>query len=172
MTGILGGTIMKLVGNDNSGAGRLLVSAGRSAIMNAIGGNPLAFGGVAGDLLDLLTRSAAGETASGPPGRRGGDIKESVGVAVKKARGRKAHEKWLANNSWRFDWRSQPRRPAGTDEGGEWMEGRLDHPVAVKYPLSRRVRQQRTKALKAFRSRQKAMGKVNTRTIRTSWGDY
>lgn len=160
--GILGGLVMKLVANDTTGAGRLLESAGKSAIVGAAG--PL--GGVAGSLLDLLTRSAAGETFSR------GAVKEKVVSAAKKKRQRLSHEQWMKENGWRFDWRSQPRRPAGTDAGGEWMEGRLDYPVAVKYTLSRRERQRRTRAIKAYKARQIAGGKPKTRTIRTAWGDY
>jgi uncharacterized protein (DUF1684 family) len=84
----------------------------------------------------------------------------------------KAHQAWLNDNHWRFDWRSQPRRPAGTEAGGEWMEGRLDYPVAVKYHVSRRQRQRRTRAMKAYKARQAALGVTKTRTIRSSWGDY
>jgi hypothetical protein len=153
----------------------MLEEVGREALsnLNPAGGSP---DGPVGTLLDLLKQSAElseVEVRSGGRSQRsGGSFRDKVSSAVQKRRNRKAHEKWLADNSWRFDWRSQPRRPAGTPEGGEWMEGRLDHPVAVKYHLSRRVRQQRSKALKAYKARRAEMGDTRTRTIRTSWGDY
>lgn len=85
---------------------------------------------------------------------------------------RRRHAEWLRDNRWRFDWRSQPRRPAGTDEGGEWMEGRLDHMAEMKNPYSRSQRQRAIRSVKAYKSRQRAAGNMNTRTIRTAWGDF
>jgi hypothetical protein len=93
-------------------------------------------------------------------------------TAAERRKYNEMHRQWLRDNQWRFDWRSQPRRPAGTEAGGEWMPGRLDYMAELKNPVSRSKRQAGTRAVKAYIRRQRAMGNMNTRTIRTSWGDF
>lgn len=63
---------------------------------------------------------------------------------------------WLRENQWRFDWRSQPRRPAGTEAGGEWLPGRLDYMAEQKAPLSRKQRQALGRHRRWVKSNQKA----------------
>lgn len=82
------------------------------------------------------------------------------------------HQEWLNDNRWRFDWRSQPRRPAGSEAGGEWMEGRLDYQAETKKAFSRSVIRRRTRSMRQYKARQKAMGNNTTRTIRSAWGDF
>lgn len=169
--GILGGFVAKLATNNEGAALLLLENAGKSAILSMVRGWPGA--GVAEsvvDWLDDLEEESGGAGGRGKGGRsRGAKI---IGRVIRK-RNQKTHQQWLHDNSWRFDWRSQPRRPAGTDAGGEWMPGRLDHPVeGVKYHLSRRERQRRTRAIKAYKARMMALGHTHTRTIKTSWGEY
>jgi hypothetical protein len=152
-----------LIKDDSKGVVRLLQDAGRSAIISALGlgGSPF------GPALSTLLRAAMRDGGRGLPDGGGGKMS-----AAKKRAYSRSHAEWMAENNWRFDWRSQPRRPAGTEAGGEWMEGRLDYPVAVKYHVSRRERQRRTRAIKAYKARQVAAGNMNTRKIRTSWGEY
>lgn len=52
---------------------------------------------------------------------------------------RKSRGEWL-DESWRHDWRSQPRDP----QTGEWVPGRLKHPYISKG--ARRLRLKRRKA--------------------------
>lgn len=129
------------------------VAAGKRLIRRTLGGGPL--GSASGRALRALMSS---ET-----------VRDVALTAAQRRAFARAHQEWLADNRWRFDWRSQPRRPAGTEAGGEWMEGRLDYPVQVKYHVSRRERQRRTRAIKAYKAR---MAGTKTRTIRTSWGEY
>lgn len=97
---------------------------------------------------------------------------EAKQTAAERRKYRELHSQWLRDNQWRFDWRSQPRRPAGTAAGGEWMEGRLDYMAEIKNPVSRSKRRAGSRAVKAYIQRQRAAGNMNTRTIRTAWGDY
>lgn len=60
-----------------------------------------------------------------------------------------SREHWLSD-AWKHDWRSQPRSPAGSSIGGEWIDGRLDHPFVGapaigkgKQKSSRKSRQMR-----------------------------
>lgn len=80
------------------------------------------------------------------------------------------HEVWLEQNRWRFDWRSQPRQPAGRPEGGEWIEGRLDYPVGVKQKYSRAYKRNARRAIMAYRARRAELGETKFRPINTSWG--
>lgn len=93
-------------------------------------------------------------------------------TAAEKRAGRIRHQEWLKDNRWRFDWRSQPRRPKGSDAGGEWMEGRLDYQAETKKAFSRSVMRRRTRSMRQYKARQKAMGNNTTRTIRSAWGDF
>lgn len=69
-------------------------------------------------LLEKLQQSVA----QLPPSRGGG--RKAVWRSSDWASSR---EHWLAD-AWKHDWRSQPRIPAGSSIGGEWTDGRLDHP--------------------------------------------
>lgn len=93
-------------------------------------------------------------------------------TAAEKRAGKMRHQAWLRDNRWRFDWRSQPRRPAGSDAGGEWMEGRLDYQAETKKAFSRATMRRRTRSMRQYKQRMKAMGNTHTRTIRSAWGDY
>lgn len=164
---IFSSLVTKLLMNDSKGAANLLANAGRSALLGAVGGGPLAT--LLGGALDSIIESGGVATTARRTAAATGVTRRTAGQQLK---AKISHERWMRENSWRFDWRSQPRRPAGTEAGGEWMEGRLPYPVAVKYSLSRRERQRRTKAIKEYKARQIAMGKTRTRTIRTSWGEF
>lgn len=93
-------------------------------------------------------------------------------TAAEKRANKMRHQEWLRDNRWRFDWRSQPRRPAGSDAGGEWMEGRLDYQAETKKAFSRSVMRRRTRSMRQYKQRMKAMGITKTRTIRSAWGDF
>lgn len=80
----------------------------------------------------------------------------------------RSRQDWL-DNKWRHDWRSQPRRPAGTPAGGEWMEGRLDYPLSMGSVVSRSQRRRRVRAIIAYKQR---MVGVPSRPIQTSWATY
>lgn len=77
----------------------------------------------------------------------------------------RSRQEWL-NESWRHDWRSQPR-----DLKGRWIPGRLDHPVqgaprrGSTFSVSRRGRK-----IRRFKSRYKAAGRKAARGIVASWG--
>ena len=78
-----------------------------------------------------------------------------------------SRQQWL-NESWMHDWRSQPRRPAGTDEGGEWMAGRLPYPVGKVGHLTTSRRKRYVRRVKAKR---RAAGRKIAREIISSWND-
>jgi len=89
---------------------------------------------------------------------------------IQRAKLRAERIAWLQDHQWMFDWRSQPRRPAGRPEGGEWMPGRLNYMREQAGPMSRtqlrKVRaharwvKQNKKSNRAFKSR---------RNMNSSW---
>jgi len=77
---------------------------------------------------------------------------------------------WLQQNQWRFDWRSQPRRPAGTEAGGEWMKGRLNYMAEQKAALSRSQRQSLARHTRWVRQNKKSQSAFRSRrNIQSSW---
>jgi len=120
-----------------------------------------------------------GSTSAGSGRRRGSSRQERIEWLKSQGKwqgeqrrrlGGWTRQEWL-DNRWRRDWRSQPRVPAGTDAGGEWMEGRLDYQISAGSTVSRKQRQKRTKLLKAYKRRMTANG-IKARDIKTSWGRY
>lgn len=177
----------------NKAINQLLVKAGANVILNALGGRSSPFGAVAAGLLggDVNITSRLLENAgtnalmrlfggrSSPFGQlvsgllRSGDTAEFSQRRKRRSRSAElTHRQWLQDNSWRFDWRSQPRVPAGSDAGGEWTEGRLDHPVGTKTLISRNQRRIRTRAMRAYKKRRRDAGQTRTRPIVSSWGTY
>lgn len=150
---------------------------GRDAIIGMLGGSGTPIGAAIAGFLDynerisralgrdIESRFAAEDKANDP--------REIAKKRRERARYRREHAEWMAANRWRFDWRSQPRVPAGSEAGGEWTEGRLDYPVQLfPNPVSRKDRRRRIASVKAFKARQRAAGNMNTRTIRSQWGDF
>lgn len=175
----IGAVVRKIAGTDASsllmqslkGSASGIVShfedMGRDAILDIVGAStPL------GTALKAALRYADMTSKEFQRTQRGDRKKEKredkPRTAAQKRRQAQRHREWLNDNRWRFDWRSQPRRPAGTTAGGEWMEGRLDYQAEVKKPFSRSVIRRRTRALREYKAR--AGGK--TRIVRTAWGDF
>lgn len=80
----------------------------------------------------------------------------------------KSRQEWL-NESWRHDWRSQPR-----DLKGRWIPGRLPYPVAgaprkgTKWGVSRRGRQ--ILARRRMKNKYRKIGRKIGRDFVASWG--
>lgn len=97
-----------------------LVNVGGNELIRTVSGSSTIFGSVLRDFI------------------RAGAAEKRQASRIQRAIWREEHKAWLKDNQWRFDFRSQPRRPAGTDDGGEWMEGRLDYAREQKRPVSRK----------------------------------
>ena len=151
--------LAKALLSEEGGVSVLLQRAGRDAIISALGGRTSSL-----SILFEAMLSGRGELR--------GEMREGIRSRLRKRRYSQSHQEWLNDNRWRFDWRSQPRRSAGTSAGGEWMDGRLDYPVARKSVVPRSQMRRRIRAMKAYKVRQKTMGNNVTRTIRSAWGDY
>ena len=139
---------------------------GRDALFGLVGGQGSPLGMVLSSYLKLAA-SARKEAAQLQQKEEDKPL-----TAAEKRTQKIRHQEWLRDNRWRFDWRSQPRRPAGTDAGGEWMEGRLDYQAETKKAFSRSVLRRRTRSMRQYKQRMKAMGNNTTRTIRSKWGDF
>jgi hypothetical protein len=163
-TVLLGQLVGSLLIGDDKGSGQIIERMGKNAILQMLGG-PSSTLSVAFNALLRAQGAAARASAKEAIAEA---VEEKVVNRVNRRKYAQAHQDWLNSNRWRFDWRSQPRRPAGTEAGGEWMEGRLDYPIATKATVSRSERRRRTRAIKAYKSRAPS----HSRTIRTSWGDY
>ena len=164
--GLIVGLARGLLSADPNLAGKMLENAGRNALMNLVGGPSSPFGIVLANLLKDDSGPTAGREVS-----EESLLRKQMRKARLHSRWARAHQEWLSHNRWRFDWRSQPRRPAGNEAGGEWMDGRLGFPVTFHLPVSRKSRQQGARAMKAFRKRRRALGVTRTgnRRILSSW---
>ena len=165
MLGPLGTATRKLVNADAGGILRMFEDMGRDALLDLVGGGSSPIGMALNAYLkfaDLSGREAA----------RDEKARNKPLTFAEKRRLKVKHQEWLKDNRWRFDWRSQPRRPAGSDAGGEWMEGRLEYQAETKKAFSRSVMRRRTRSMRQYKQRMKDMGNNTTRTIRSKWGDF
>lgn len=163
--GIIGSVARKLVNSDSDGILRMLEDMGRDAIFDLIGGvgSPIGIGLKAFlDYADAIDKESARQQKA----------EDKPLTAAQRRENRVLHQEWLRSNQWRFDWRSQPRRPAGTEAGGEWMEGRLDYMAEQKKAFSRAQMRRRTRSMREYKARQRSLGNTKTRTIRSAWGDF
>jgi hypothetical protein len=167
--GAIGSVTRKLVNADVSGLQRMLEDMGRDAILDLVGGGATPIGVMLNAFLTHLEQTS--RMAQKLQNREEAERNKPLTVAEKRRR-KLAHQEWLRENSWRFDWRSQPRRPAGTDAGGEWMDGRLDYQAETKNPVSRRELRRRTRSMRQYKARMRAAGNNRTRVIRSRWGDF
>lgn len=157
-----------LLRSEDNIVGKLLEEEGRKFLLELVGGavSPLGVG-VSGLLkfIELLEKNQ--EKVIGGEG-----LKSTLKNVDERRRYAQSHRQWLEENGWRFDWRSQPRHPAGAVGGGEWIPGRLPYPVQAKFVLSRRVRRQRTTTMRAYKERRRLLGQTRLRPIVSSWGTY
>lgn len=88
-----------------------------------------------------------------------------------------SRQDWLAND-WKHDWRSQPRKPAGSLEeiwigssyhhvGGEWVSGRLGFPAPATYSLGIGKGKSRTSRRRRRVSRYRRYGRMAARSLRS-----
>jgi hypothetical protein len=161
--------IRQVINADSGGMLRRFEGMGQSALLNLVGGggSPL---GIALNAYLKFAKITTREATSDAIAQQREEDKPLT--AAEKRAGKIRHQEWLRDNRWRFDWRSQPRRPAGSDAGGEWMEGRLDYQAETKKAFSRSVMRRRTRSMRQYKQRMKAMGNTHTRTIRSAWGDF
>mgnify|MGYP000461563417 CR=1 FL=1 len=163
--GLVGSVTRKLVNNDANGLLRMLEDMGRDALLGLVGGSGTPIGmGLNAFLkyVDMTNKESLRQQKQ----------KDKPLTAAQRRRNQVLHREWLQDNRWRFDWRSQPRRPAGTEAGGEWMEGRLDYMAEQKKAFSRAQMRRRTRSMREYKARQHALGNNKTRTIRSAWGDF
>lgn len=166
MAGFLTNFAVGLVGGVESSIASKFDRAGKNIAIKLIGGRS----SFLGSLLSATFQAGAKEERLGA----------ALGKRLAGRRRRKGkrwaanHQVWLAANQWRFNWRSQPRRPAGTEVGGEWMAGKrlsVAAPISGMY-LSRRERQKRMRAVKAFKGRLIARrGSLPRHMITSSWAN-
>ena len=78
-----------------------------------------------------------------------------------------SRQQWL-NESWMHDWRSQPRRPAGTTDGGEWLPGRLPYPVG---PTGYLTTSRRKRYVRRVAAQRRAAIRKTVRQFTSSWND-
>lgn len=160
--------IREFINADHAGSIlRQFEDMGRSALFDLVGGSGSPIGMALSAYLKLASESNKQVAALQRE-------KDKPLTAAERRAKRLQHQEWLKDNRWRFDWRSQPRRPAGSDAGGEWMEGRLDYQAETKKAFSRATMRRRTRSMRQYKQRMKAMGHnpKSMRTIRSAWGDY
>jgi hypothetical protein len=157
-----------------------LEELGREAISGILAGSPIGTGmaaaGRVGSAMQTFGTSGTNAlrndwlNAIRPSAGPGTKILASVERALgrytrpsdKKVRGGTWHssrQQWL-DESWKHNWRSQPR-----DARGRWVPGRLTYPLAVQPKVSRRI-----KRIRQMRRTQQKAGRKIAKTIVASWG--